>query len=300
VVPVGYPTQDIEVFLLDESGAEVGVNSIGEIVVKSHYLTPGYWRQPEITEKAFAPAPEGGGLRIYRTGDLGRLRPDGCLEHIGRKDFQVKIRGYRIDLPEIEFSLLSLENVKEAVVVAREDQAGEPRLTAYVVPTCHPAPTVSALRSALQGKFPDYMVPSAFVLLEKLSLSPNGKVALRALPAPATTRPELEGPFVTPRTYLEQEVARIWAYTLGLDQVGINDQFLDLGGHSLLATQIVSRVRDTFQVDIPLQSLLGAATVADMAVLIADRRVDTLPHAELARLLAEVEELSEDEMQQRL
>jgi amino acid adenylation domain-containing protein len=117
VVPVGYATQDNEVFLLDESGAPVGVNSIGEIVVKSHYLTPGYWRQPERTAQAFTPAPEGGGARIYRTGDLGRLRPDGCLEHLGRKDFQVKIRGNRIDVLEIELSLLCLANVKEAVVV---------------------------------------------------------------------------------------------------------------------------------------------------------------------------------------
>jgi acyl-coenzyme A synthetase/AMP-(fatty) acid ligase/acyl carrier protein len=298
VVPVGYATQDNEVFLLDESGAPVGVNSIGEIVVKSHYLTPGYWRQPERTAQAFTPAPEGGGARIYRTGDLGRLRPDGCLEHLGRKDFQVKIRGNRIDVLEIELSLLSLANVKEAVVVARQDQTGEPWLAAYVVPARQPAPTISALRRTLRGKFPDYMIPSAFVLLEALPVSPNGKVGLRALPAPARTRPELEAPFVAPRTSLEQGVARIWAEILGLEQVGINDQFLDLGGHSLLATRIVSRIRETFQVDIPLQSLLEAATVAEMAVLIGQRQADMLPQAELARLLAEVEELPEGEIHQ--
>ncbi|MGH8069437.1 MAG: non-ribosomal peptide synthetase [Candidatus Entotheonellia bacterium] len=300
VVPVGYPTQGKEVFLVDESGAEVGVHVIGEIVVKSRYLTPGYWRQPELTAQTFTPAPDGSGARLYRTGDLGRLHPDGCLEHLGRKDFQVKIRGYRVDVPEIEQALLSLETVREAAVVAREDQAGEPCLAAYVIPARHPAPTISALRGALQGKFPEYMIPSAFVLLEALPLSPNGKLDLRALPAPSTTRPDLEAPFVAPRTPLEQGVAQIWAETLGLEQVGINDQFLDLGGHSLLATQIASRVREMFQVDIPLQSLLEAATVADMAVLIAHCQADTLPQAELARLLAEVEELSAGAMQQRL
>jgi acyl carrier protein len=208
----------------------------------------------------------------------------------------VKIRGYRVDVPEIESVLLSLENVREAAVIARADQTGEPRLAAYVVPAHQPAPTISALRSALQGKFPDYMIPAAFVLLEALPLSPNGKVDLRALPTPAITRPELDTPFVAPRTPLEHGVARIWSETLGLAQVGIHDRFLDLGGHSLLATQIVSRIWEMFQVDISLQSMLEATTVAEMALLIAHRHADTLSQDELARLLAEVEELSAGEM----
>jgi amino acid adenylation domain-containing protein len=300
IVPVGYATPDSEVLLLDDSGADVGVDNIGEIVVKSHYLTPGYWRLPELTEEAFTPAPDGGGARLYHTGDLGRLRPDGCLEHLGRKNFQVKIRGYRIDIPEIELALLSVENIREAVVVARQDHAGEPSLVAYVVPASQPAPTVSELRRALQGRFPAYMIPSAFVPLETLPLTATGKVDRRALPAPASTRPELATPFVAPRMPLEERVARIWAETLGLEQVGVNDQFLDLGGHSLHATQIVSRIRETFQVDIPLQSLLDAATVADMAALIGRRRAYALSEAELARLLAEVEGLSAGELHQPL
>ena len=300
IVPVGYPTPDNEVLLLDESGEDVGLDAVGEIVVKSRFLTPGYWRQPELTEKAFTHAPEGGGARLYRTGDLGRLRPDGCLEHLGRKDFQVKIRGYRIDIPEIELALLSQEHIKEAVVVARQDHAGEPWLVAYVVPERQPMPTSSELRRILEGKFPPYMIPSAFVLLETLPLTSTGKVDRRALPAPATTRPELAIPFVAPRMPIEQRVAQIWAETLGLEQVGINDPFLDLGGHSLLATQIASRVREAFQVDIRLQSLLEAATIADMAVLIGQRQADMLPQAELALLLTEVEALSEGEIRQRL
>jgi acyl carrier protein len=144
------------------------------------------------------------------------------------------------------------------------------------------------------------MMPSAFVLLEALPLTANGKVDLRALPAPTTSRPELASPFVAPRTPLEEGVAHIWAKTLSLDHVGIHDQFLDLGGHSLLATQIASRVREMFQVDVPLQSLLEAATVADMAGLIAQHQVDTVSHAELIHLLAEVEALSSGEIQQRV
>ena len=184
VVPVGYATQDNEVFLLDESGAEVGVNEIGEIVVKSHYLDPGLLASAGTHRPSFHPAPEGGGARIYRTGDLGRLRPDGCLEHLGRKDFQVKIRGNRIDIPEIELACSPWQNVKEAVVVAREDQAGEPWLVAYVVPARQPAPTVSALRGALQGKFPEYMIPSAFVLLEALPLSLERQGGSPSTPGP--------------------------------------------------------------------------------------------------------------------
>jgi acyl carrier protein len=248
-----------------------------------------------LTEKAFPPAADGGEVRQFRTGDLGRLRPDGCLEHLGRKDFQVKIRGYRIDIPEIELALLALENIKEAVVVARQDHAGEPWLVAYVVPARPPAPTTSELRHALQEQFPTYMIPSAFMPLEELPLTSTGKVDRRALPAPPTTRPELATPFVAPHMPLEQKVARIWAETLGLEEVGVNDQFLDLGGHSLLATQIVSRVREAFQIDIPLQSILEAATVADMAALIGQRQADMLSQADLARLLAEVEGLLEGE-----
>jgi amino acid adenylation domain-containing protein len=300
VAPAGYTVEDLEVLLLDEDGTAVGVNQVGEIAVRSRYLALGYWHRPDLTRASFLPDPRGGDARIYRTGDLGRLRPDGCLEHLGRKDFQVKIRGHRVEVAEIERVLLGHEAVKEAVVVSRGTPAGDPCLVAYLIPAQSPPPSISALRRVVQAQLPGYMVPAAFVFLDALPLTPNGKVDRRALPAPDPLRPKLDTPFVAPRTPVEEELAGIWAAVLGLDQVGIHDNFLELGGHSLLAAQIVTRVRDIFHLEVPLRTLLEAPTVADMAVVITQYLVDKVEPADLDRLLAEVEGLSEDELQRRL
>jgi acyl carrier protein len=297
VVPVGYAVEDNEVLLLDEAGHAVGFNHIGEIAVKSRYIAPAYWRRPDLTTATFLPDPEGGNARTYRTGDLGLMLPDGCLLHLGRKDFQVKIRGHRIELAEVEMALLDRGDIKEAVVVAREDHPGDLRLVAYLVPVSHPAPTVSDLRCLLQAKLPDYMIPAAFVMLDALPLTPNGKVDRHALPAPGSARPSLASPFVVPRTPTEDRLAQIWAEVLSLERVGIHDNFLDLGGHSLLAMQIASRAHDTFHVEVPLQSLFEVATVADMAAVIAEHQMKTVGDAALASLLTEVEELSDDRAQ---
>lgn len=268
IVPVGYPVQDMKLLLLDGNDKGIGFNEVGEIVVKSRYVSPGYWRRPDLTQTVFLPDPDGGNERIYLTGDLGRMLPDGCLFHLERKDFQVKIRGQRIEVAEIEMVLLSLKAVKESVVVARDDQSGDTRLVAYVVPTAKPGLTVSGLRQALAEKLPDYMIPSAFVTLDALPLTPNGKVDRRALPDPGRSRPELDIPFVAPRTPGEERLAQIWAEVLSLDQVGIHDKFLDLGGDSLLATQVISRVRKAFSVELPLRSLFEMPTVSGLANVI--------------------------------
>ena len=268
LVPPGYATEDFEVLLLDEHGNEVGVGQIGEIAVKSRYLSPGYWQRPDLTQAAFLPGPEGGNQRIYLTGDLGRMSPDGCLEHLGRKDFQVKIRGYRVEVGEIEHPLLEMDEITGAYVMQREDQSGNPRLVAYLVSDRHPVPTAFQIRKFLKEKLPDYMVPSAYVLLDSLPTLPNGKVDRQALPAPGTARPELEIPFAPPRTPLEESMVEIWQEVLGLDRVGIHDNFLELGGNSLLAGQVISRVIGIFRVELPLRSLFEAPTVADMAVAI--------------------------------
>jgi amino acid adenylation domain-containing protein len=294
VVPVGYPVDDNEVLLLDEAGHEVGFNRIGEIAVKSRYIAPAYWRRPDLTSTTFLPDPAGGDARIYCTGDLGLMLPDDCLLHLGRKDFQVKIRGHRVELAEIEMALLDRGDIKEAVVVAREDHPGAQRLVAYLVPVSHPAPTVSDLRCLLQGKLPDYMIPAAFVMLDALPLTLTGKVDRHALPAPGRTRPSLTSPFVMPRTPTEDRLAQIWTEVLSLEQVGIHDNFLELGGHSLLAMQVASRVHDTFHVEVPLKSLFEAATVADMAEVIAEHQMQTVGDAALASLLAEVEQVVDD------
>ena len=272
-VPVGYPVEDTKFLLLDDHGSEVDTNEIGQIGVKSRYLFTGYWRRPELTAAAFLPNSSGSDERIFLTGDLGRLDADGCLIHLGRMDFRVKVRGYRVETAEVEGALLGLKAIKEAVVVAKkEDRAGEQHLVAYLVPAEAPALTVSAVRRALSECLPSYMVPSAFVVLDALPRTPNGKVDRSVLPAPGRGRPELEGAFVAPSTATEEVLALIWAETLGLDRLGVHDNFLELGGHSLLAAQLVSRVLKAFRVELPLGSLLEAPTVADMAEVIDRRR----------------------------
>jgi acyl carrier protein len=221
---------------------------------------------------------DGGPERIYRTGDMGVMRPDGCLEHRGRKDFQVKVRGNRIEVSEIETALLVLDTIKEAVVVGREDRTREKCLVAYIVPTDKPTPTVSALRRALLEKLPDYMIPSNYMFLDALPLTPNGKLDRKALPELGTSRPDLDTAFVMSRTPVEEELAEIWAEVLSLDHVGIHDNFLELGGHSLAATQVISRVLERFDLDLPLRILFEAPTVADMAeIIVRDQKQPSEP-----------------------
>jgi len=299
LVPAGYAVPDKDVLLLDEAGEAVEIGGIAEIAVRSRYLSPGYWQRPTLTREAFLPDPSGGGERIYRTGDLGVMRPDGCLVHLGRKDFQVKVRGHRIEVAEIEKVLLELHTIKEAAVVGRPDRRGDQRLVAYVVPAGAVAPTLGDLRRTLEARLPDFMVPSTFVMLEGLPRTPNGKIDRRALPAPPTNRPDLGYPYAPPMTPVEERLAGIWAEVLDMDRVGVHDHFLDLGGHSLLATQVLSQVLRVFARDLPLRSLFEARTVAAMAAVIAERQVGSDDGA-ADRLLAEVERLSEQEAERLL
>jgi len=268
VLPLGYALSDIEILLLDEAGRDVGCNLTGEIVVESRYLTMGYWRRPDLTRTAFSSDGARADARRYRTGDLGLMRQDGCLLPRGRTDLQVKVRGHRVEVAEIETALLGHAAVKQAVVMGREDGSGGTRLVAYVVPVGGASPTVSELQGLLRQTVPEYMLPSAFVFVDAVPLTPTGKVDRAALPGPGGARPDLDAPFTAPSTPVEAQLARIWADVLSLEQVGIHDHFLDLGGHSLLATRIASRVWDTFRVDVPLRALLEAPTVAEMATVI--------------------------------
>jgi amino acid adenylation domain-containing protein len=299
-VPVCDAVGDTEVLILDEKGHEVGDNCVGEIVVKRPVLAVGYWRQPERTKEVFRLDPTGGNARLYNTGDMGRMSPDGCLEHVGRKDFQVKIRGHRIEITEIEVVLRAHPTVTEAVVNVREHRAGEPQLIAYLVPSQHSAPTISALRHFIQERLPDYMIPSVFVMLDALPLTVNGKVDRRALLELDPVGSELEGTFIAPHNPVEKKLAEIWAQVLGLDTVNVHDNFFELGGHSLLATQVLSRLRDAFQVELPLRALFEAPTIAGLARAVVQCQGAREEADELAHLLAEVEDLSEDEAQQRL
>jgi amino acid adenylation domain-containing protein len=298
MVPAGYPVEDTEILLLDDVGREVGPNGIGEIAVRSRYLSPGYWRRPDLTRQRFLPDLHGGAEQIYLTGDLGSLRPDDCLQYLGRKDLQVKIRGYLIDVAAVEAMLIELETIKEAVVLAQEDRSGQQQLVAYIVPAHQPAPTVSTLRRHLSTILPDYMVPSAFVILDALPLTPVGKVDHRVLPPPARMRPDLDIPFITPRTPAEEKLAKIWADVLELDRVGVDDLFLDLGGHSLMATQIIARACQAFQVDLPLSTLLESPTVAAMALVIINHQANTLNPDTAPLMLAELEALTDEQARQ--
>jgi len=295
VVPVGYAVTGNDVFLMRDDCQEAGISEVGEIAVKSRHLSPGYWRNPELTQAKFSSVPGEEEKRIFKTGDLGRMSPDGCMVYLGRKDFQVKIRGHRVELAEIERALLSLGQFRDVVVVSLEDHPGEQRLVAYLVPVRQTAVTASALRVSLSEKLPDYMIPSSFVVLDAMPLTPTGKVDRSALPAPSRTRPELNTIFVAPRTLFEKELAQVWAEILTLDQVGIHDNFFDLGGHSVAATRVVSRVIRTFQVEVPLQALFAAPTVAEMAAVVTQHQAKKLGEQDLNRILAELESLSEDE-----
>jgi acyl carrier protein len=223
---------------------------------------------------------------------------NGCFFHLGRKDFQVKIRGFQIDLGEVEALLLNHPSIKELAIVSSATQSGDTRLIAYFVAASEPAPNISELRGFLKEKLPDYMIPSAFVALERMPVTPNGKIDRQALPAYHNVRPELETPYVASRTVTEACLADIWAEVLGLDRVGIHDNFFHLGGHSLAATRVVSQVIKKFQLEVPLRSLFQSPTIAEMAELIALSEAKKLQETDLNRILTELESLSDEQAQQ--
>jgi amino acid adenylation domain-containing protein len=267
-VPVGYPVEDTEIILLDEAGEAETV--YGEIAIRSPYIALGYWQRPELNQASFLPDPEGGYRRIYRTGDMGRLRPDNGFEFVGRKDSQLKIRGFRIEPGEVEAVLSQHTAVREVAVVAREDIPGDKRLVAYVVPNQGQTPTTADLRSFLNQSLPDYMVPAAFVILDALPLTPNGKINHLDLPAPQPSGQDEDSQDQAPKGGIEQRLARIWASLLNIEQVGRRDNFFELGGHSLLAIQLFIEIEKGFGRKLPLTTLFQAPTIEQLAQLISE------------------------------
>ena len=227
----------------------------------------GYHNRPELTAEKFIPDPFSArpGARLYKTGDLARYLPDGAIEYLGRIDFQIKIRGFRVELGEIESILRENGQVKDAVVVAREDRADVKRLVGYVVTGDHVKPSSSELRRFLKARLPDYMIPSNFVLLDAFPLAPNGKIDRRALPTPDQIRPEIDSEFIAPKTETEHTIASIWQEVLQLEKVGLNDNFFDLGGHSLLLVSAHAKLRQTLKADLAMIDLFQYPTVASLA-----------------------------------
>jgi amino acid adenylation domain-containing protein len=266
-VPIGHPSHNMQAYVLDEHLQLVPVGVAGELYAGGAGIARGYLNRPELTAERFIPHlySDAGGERLYRTGDRVRRLANGEIEYLGRVDHQVKVRGYRIELGEIEAVLAQQEGVREAAVVVREDEAGDKRLVGYVATDDGQAVHVGTLREGLQKKLPEYMIPSVFMVLERLPQTASGKVNRLALPAPELRRDELAESFVAPRTPVEELLARIWSEVLKVESISINDDFFALGGHSLLATQLISRVRESFVVDLPLRALFEHPTVTGLA-----------------------------------
>ncbi|MEG4809778.1 amino acid adenylation domain-containing protein [Microcoleus sp. F8-D3] len=265
-LPIGRPLGNVQTYILDGNRQPVPIGVPGELHIGGAGLARGYLNRPELTDERFIrnPFSDFSTSRLYKTGDLARYLNDGNIEYLGRIDDQVKVRGFRIELGEIEAALSQHPNLLQVAVTLREEIPGQKNLVAYIVPFQEPPPTFSELRHFLKEQLPEYMVPSAFVVLEALPLTPNGKVDRRALPAP-DLRKELEESFVAPRTPIEEMLASIWGNILLIDSVGVHDNFFTLGGHSLLATQVISKVRDTISIELPLRSLFEAPTIAEFA-----------------------------------
>jgi amino acid adenylation domain-containing protein len=267
-IPVGFPMNGKKVLILDEHGRDLGAGEIGQIAIKSRFLSPGYWQEPDLTAVTFLPDPDKGQERIYLMGDLGRLGQDGCLEYLGRKDDLVKIRGQRVEVAEVETALLELDVTREAVVMAREGPRGDPCLVAYIVPARDPAPDASIFRNSLANQFPDFMIPSTFVFVDHFPLLPFGKVNRRALPAPDWARSDADGSYAAPRDELENQLTRIWEDVLGIQPVGITDNFFSLGGHSLLVGRLLAEIEKKTKKKLPMASLFQAPTIEKLAAVL--------------------------------
>ncbi|KYC42720.1 non-ribosomal peptide synthetase [Scytonema hofmannii PCC 7110] len=304
-IPIGKPIGDRKVYLLDKDLHRVPLEIPGELYVGGASVARGYLNQPTLTRERFIPNPFVEGDTLYKTGDLIRRLPDGNLEFLGRIDTQVKLRGFRIELEEIEAVLIQHPDIKQVLVIVREDEPGNKCLVAYFL-SKENASIVRAqslaplLRQFLKNKLPDYMIPTAFVFVEEFPLTPNGKINRLALPAPDASQRNLEIDFVAPRTAIEQQLATIWAEVLRLKQVGIYEKFFELGGHSLLATQVVSRLREAFSLDFSLRYLFENPTIAELAQKVTAQQFEQAENDALAQILGEVDGLSEEEVMQQL
>ena len=271
-IPIGQPMKGAKAIILDDNQELCPQGIIGELYIRTPYLTQGYYNKPELTQAVFVPNPfsQNPDDLIYKTGDLARVLSDGHFQFIGRKDNQVKIRGIRVELGEIEKVLIHHRLIKNAVVLFREDNTGVQRLVAYIVPALKQEPKTSELQRFLKEKLPEYMVPSIFITLEAIPLTSHGKIDRQALPKPAQIRQQPEKTFLASRNALELQMTKIWEKVLGISPIGIHDNFFDLGGHSLLAISLLSKIEKQFSKRLPLITLFQLPTIAEQASLLSE------------------------------
>jgi amino acid adenylation domain-containing protein len=301
-IPIGRPVDNVQLYILSADMQPVPLGVTGELYIGGDSLARGYLGQPDVTAEKFVPNPfsTAGGNRLYKTGDLARYFADGNIEFIGRADHQIKIRGFRIEPGEIEALLSSHKEVRDCVVIAREDTPGDKRLVAYVVSESQAPGLPSELRSLLREKLPDYMVPFAVVMLDELPLTQNGKIDRSALPAPDQSIIDDELLYLAPRNPVEAVLAGIWAEVLGANRVGVEDDFFELGGHSLLATKLASKVSATFQIELPLSSLFDAPTIANLTRIVVENEAEPGQAERIAKLILMVDNISEEDAERIL
>ena len=272
IVPVGYSAKDKVVQIEDENGEELGPNEVGEIVIKSRYITNQYWGMPELTKERFGRSNEDDRIVVFHTGDLGRLRADGCLEHIGRKDFMVKVRGFRIEIAEVTAALLDIEVVEDAVVIASPDETGEKQLVGYIVLNKNQDISVSSLRKHLSSELPDYMIPTEIMILDELPKTPTGKFDYQNLPKIEDIKTKADALPVSPRSAVEVQLVEIWEQILKQENIGIDDDFFERGGNSLDALRMLAEVERIIGKTIKLTDFLQARTTRDLARTIENGR----------------------------
>ncbi|HEY6333954.1 MAG TPA: non-ribosomal peptide synthetase, partial [Blastocatellia bacterium] len=299
-VPIGLPISNTVAHVLGPAFNLSPVGLVGELFVGGDGLASGYLNRPAATAERFVPNcfAAGPGERLYRSGDLVRRRPDGQIVFVGRNDDQVKVRGFRIELREVESAIRQYPEIADCAVVPfgagsasdgnSAEKSNDKHLIAYVVAREGLSPKVDEVRRFLARRLPDYMIPSGMVLIDSIPLTPNGKIDRARLPQPKQLRPDLGAEYALPSTQMEGILSKMWASVLGVDRVGINDNFFDLGGHSLVATQLVSRIREGFKIDLPVRTLFENPTVADLAVAVEEK------------VLAKIENLSDQEAEQML
>jgi natural product biosynthesis luciferase-like monooxygenase protein len=310
-IPIGRPIANTQIYLLDDQLQPLPIGVPGHLYIGGDGLARGYLKRPDLTAERFVPDPfsQQPGSRLYKTGDLARYLADGRIDYLGRSDQQVKLRGFRIELGEIEAALRQHPQIRQAVVLVREDEPGDARLVAYVVESQdqqrNNAPEQSAglaaeLRAFLADRLPEYMLPSAFVPLNELPLTPNGKIDRRALPAANAAQATSEESYVAPRSALESVIATTWAKILGVERIGVHDNFFLLGGHSLLAIKIAAQLGKTFQMQLPVRRLFEQPTVAALAQVIAGQESKPGQSEKIAQLIQRIKADSPDNVRKAL